>query len=98
MVLFVTYLSVAIAVVAYAGTEFLTENADEEEQIFAELGRPGDGRLGLGGAAGGGDLGAVASTQTTIIPASRTGLSMARRVRDAEQASAGSIRGTGPRT
>ena len=37
VVLLVTYLSVAYAVVAYAGTEFLTENEDQAEQIFAVL-------------------------------------------------------------
>jgi len=78
VVLLVTYLSVAIAVVAYAGTAFLTENADEEEFIFSLLADE---------AMGGWDwivllavsTSAIASTQTTIIPASRTALSMARR-------------------
>ncbi|WP_138896098.1 APC family permease, partial [Streptomyces chryseus] len=37
VVLLVTYVSVAFAVVAYAGTTFLTDNADEEEAIFALL-------------------------------------------------------------
>ena len=78
VILLVTYLSVAFAVVAYAGTQFLTENADEEEFIFALLATE---------VLGGWDwivllavsTSALASTQTTIIPASRTGLSMARR-------------------
>ncbi|MEV6653661.1 APC family permease [Streptomyces sp. NPDC051219] len=78
IVLLVTYLSVGIAVVAYAGPAFLTENADEEESIFALL---------AGEVMGGWDwvvllavsTSALASTQTTIIPASRTALSMARR-------------------
>lgn len=78
ILLLVTYLSVCIAVVAYAGTTFLAENADEEESIFAILANE---------AMGGWDwvvllavsTSAFASTQTTIIPASRTTLSMARR-------------------
>ena len=77
-VLLVTYIAVAYAVVAFAGTQWLTDNADEEEFVFAEL-----SSLVLGGwdwvvlfAVA---TSAVASTQTTIIPASRTGLSMARR-------------------
>jgi len=78
VVLLVTYVSVAVAVVAYAGVDFLTENADEEEAIFGAL---ADSAMGgwswvllLAVATS-----AIASTQTTIIPASRTGLSMARR-------------------
>ena len=51
VVLLVTYVGVAIAVVAYAGTDFLAENADEEEAIFALLADEVHGRLGLGGAA-----------------------------------------------
>jgi amino acid transporter len=78
VVLLVTYLSVAYAVVAYAGTEFLTDNEDQAEQIFAVLGQEvlggWDWVLLLAVATS-----ALASTQTTIIPASRTGLSMARR-------------------
>lgn len=78
ILLLITYLSVGIAVVAYAGTTFLAENADEEESIFASLATE---------AMGGWDwvvllavsTSALASTQTTIIPASRTALSMARR-------------------
>jgi amino acid transporter len=78
IVLLVTYISVAYAVVAFAGTTFLTDNAGEEESIFALLGEQ---------VLGGWDwvllisvsTSALASTQTTIIPASRTGLSMARR-------------------
>ena len=78
VVLLVTYLSVGFAVVAYAGTAFLAENADEEEFIFALLASE---------VMGGWDwvvllavsTSALASTQTTIIPASRTALSMARR-------------------
>jgi amino acid transporter len=78
VVLLVTYVGVAYAVVAFAGTTFLAENAGEEESIFALLGEQ---------VLGGWDwilllsvsTSALASTQTTIIPASRTGLSMARR-------------------
>ncbi|GAA1415410.1 APC family permease [Streptomyces thermospinosisporus] len=78
VVLLVTYLSVAIAVVAYAGTAFLTENAEEEEFIFSLLADEAMGNwdwivlLAV-------STSAIASTQTTIIPASRTALSMARR-------------------
>ena len=78
VVLLVTYLAVAYAVVAYAGPDFLTENEDQAEQIFAALGQEvlggWDWVLLLSVATS-----ALASTQTTIIPASRTGLSMARR-------------------
>lgn len=78
VVLLVTYLAVAYAVVSFAGTDFLTENEGEGELIFALLGEqvlgPWDWVLLLSVATS-----ALASTQTTIIPASRTGLSMARR-------------------
>ncbi|WP_030759106.1 APC family permease [Streptomyces sp. NRRL F-2664] len=78
VILLVTYLSVCIAVVGYAGTVFLAENAAEEEAVFAVLAHE---------VMGGWDwvvllavcTSALASTQTTIIPASRTALSMARR-------------------
>jgi amino acid transporter len=78
VVLLVTYLGVATAVVSFAGTTWLAANADEEEAVFALLSTR---------ALGGWDwvvllavaTSAIASTQTTIIPASRTGLSMARR-------------------
>ena len=78
VILLVTYLSVGFAVVAFAGTAYLAENAEEEEFIFALL---------AGEVMGGWDwivllavaTSALASTQTTIIPASRTALSMARR-------------------
>ena len=78
VILLVTYIAVAYAVVAFAGTEWLTDNAGEEEFVFADL---------AGQVLGGWDwivlfavaTSAIASTQTTIIPASRTGLSMARR-------------------
>ncbi len=78
VVLLVTYVSVAVAVVAFAGTAYLTENAGEEEFLFADLADQVLGDWGwvllLSVATS-----AIASTQTTIIPASRTGLSMARR-------------------
>ncbi|MCX4821188.1 APC family permease [Streptomyces sp. NBC_01142] len=78
VVLLVTYLSVGFAVVGYAGAAFLAENAAEEEAIFAVLAREVMGSwdwvvlLAV-------CTSALASTQTTIIPASRTALSMARR-------------------
>ncbi|MFF8848293.1 APC family permease [Streptomyces sp. NPDC015127] len=76
--LLTTYLSVGFAVVAYAGTSFLAENSEEEEFIFALLASEVMGSwdwvvlLAV-------STSALASTQTTIIPASRTVLSMARR-------------------
>jgi len=78
VILLGTYVSVAFAVVAYAGTSFLADNSAEEEYVFALLATE---------VMGGWDwvllfsvaTSAIASTQTTIIPASRTGLSMARR-------------------
>ncbi|WP_314622708.1 APC family permease, partial [Streptomyces stackebrandtii] len=78
VILLVTYVSVGFAVVAYAGPAFLAENAGEEEFIFAQLATDVLGRwdwvllLAV-------STSAIASTQTTIIPASRTALSMARR-------------------
>ena len=77
-ILLVTYVSVAIAVVAFAGTQWLSDNAGEEEFVFYYLATE---------VLGGWDwilllsvsTAAIASTQTTILPASRTGLSMARR-------------------
>ncbi|MFI5983495.1 APC family permease [Streptomyces sp. NPDC051555] len=78
VILLATYVSVAFAVVAFAGTGYLAAHADDEEAVFASLARE---------ALGGWDwivllavaTSALASTQTTIIPASRTALSMARR-------------------
>ena len=78
VILLGTYVAVAFAVVAYSGTAFLADNSEEEEFIFALLSTE---------VLGGWDwvvlfsvaTSAIASTQTTIIPASRTGLSMARR-------------------
>ncbi|MEU2118585.1 APC family permease [Streptomyces sp. NPDC016459] len=78
VILLVTYVSVGFAVVAFAGPAFLAENAGEEEFLFAQLATDvlggWDWVLLLAVATS-----AVASTQTTIIPASRTALSMARR-------------------
>jgi amino acid transporter len=78
IVLLVTYLAVAYAVLAFAGTDFLAENEEEGELIFGLLGGEVLGEWGwvllLAVATS-----ALACTQTTIIPASRTGLSMARR-------------------
>ncbi len=78
VILLVTYLAVAYAVVAYAGTAFLSDNSEEEEYVFALLATEVMGGLDwvvyVAVATS-----AIASTQTTIIPASRTGLSMARR-------------------
>jgi len=73
-----TYLAVGYAIVAFSGVGFLAENAEEEEFIFGLLATD---------VMGGWDwvvlfavtTSAIASTQTTIIPASRTAFSMARR-------------------
>lgn len=78
VILLVTYVAVGFAVVAYAGTAYLAENAAEEEFVFALLAEEAMGGwhwvvlLAV-------STSALASTQTTIIPASRTALSMARR-------------------
>lgn len=78
VLLLVTYLGTAFALTAFIGPDFLTENAEEEEFVFALLADEVLGGWGwvvfLAVATS-----AVASTQTTIIPASRTALSMARR-------------------
>ncbi len=78
VVLLGTYVGVAFAVVAYAGPSFLADNSAEEEYIFAllstEVMNGWDWVVYLAVATS-----AIASTQTTIIPASRTGFSMARR-------------------
>lgn len=78
VILLITYLGTAIAVLVLVGPAFLAENAGEEEMIFALIAREALGGLGwivLLAVA----MSAIASTQTTIIPASRTALSMARR-------------------
>lgn len=78
VLLLITYLAVTYAIISFAGTDFLSENEDEAELIFGLLGEAvlggWDWILLLAVATS-----ALASTQTTIIPASRTGLSMARR-------------------
>ena len=78
VVLLFTYVSVAFAVLAFAGLARL-EEYDDDEAIFGVLaedvlGSPWDKLVLLAIVTS-----AVASTQTTIIPASRTTLSMARR-------------------
>lgn len=78
VILLVTYVGTAIAVITFAGTDFLTANSDQQEQIFATLAERAMGGwswIVLLAVA----TSAIASTQTTIIPASRTALSMARR-------------------
>jgi amino acid transporter len=77
VVLLVTYVSVATAVVAFAGLELLAE-FDDDDAVFGTLagdvlGSPWDKLVILAIVTS-----AVASTQTTIIPASRTTFSMAR--------------------
>lgn len=78
VLLLTTYLSVAVAIVAFMGPDFLTENAAEEEFIFGLVATEvlGDWAWILLFSV---TTSAIASTQTTIIPASRTALSMARR-------------------
>jgi amino acid transporter len=77
IILLVTYLAVSTAVVAYAGLEVLGE-FDDDDAIFGTiaggvLGSPWDKIVILAIVTS-----AVASTQTTIIPSSRTSFSMAR--------------------
>ena len=77
-ILLATYMGVAIAVLMLVGPAFLADNAGEEEMAFALIAQEALGGFGwivLLAVA----VSAVASTQTTIIPASRTALSMARR-------------------
>ncbi len=78
VILLVTYLGVSIAVVAYAGLETLADY-DDDDAIFATLGAdvlgsPWDKLVILAIVTS-----AIASTQTTIIPSSRTSFSMARK-------------------
>jgi amino acid transporter len=77
VILVVTYVAVAVAVVAFAGPALLEEFADDESVFgtVAEdvLGSPLDKLVLLAIVTS-----ALASTQTTILPASRTTLSMAR--------------------
>lgn len=73
-----TYVSTAIAVIAFVGVAYLAEYADEAENLFADIASQVLGPwafIVLLAVA----TSAIASTQTTIIPASRTMLSMARR-------------------
>ena len=77
VVLVVTYVLVTTAVIAYAGLELLAEY-DDDEGIFGALatdvlGSPWDKLVVLAIVTS-----AIASTQTTIIPSSRTSFSMAR--------------------
>lgn len=78
VILLLTYLSVGTAVVAFAGTQWLSENADSEEYVFADLASAvlGDWAWIVYFSVA---TAAIACTQTTILPASRTALSMARR-------------------
>jgi amino acid transporter len=77
VILLVTYVGVAAAVVAYAGLETLAE-FDDDDAIFSALGAevlgsPWDKLVILAIVTS-----AIASTQTTIIPSSRTSFSMGR--------------------
>jgi amino acid transporter len=77
LILVVTYVAVTTAVVAFAGTKTLGE-FDDDDGIFSflaadVLGSPWDKLVVLSIVTS-----ALASTQTTIIPASRTSFSMAR--------------------
>jgi amino acid transporter len=77
VILLVTYLSVATAVVAFAGIGTAKEFADDDAILSTVatgvLGSPWDKLVVLAVLTS-----ALASTQTTILPASRTVLSMAR--------------------
>jgi amino acid transporter len=77
LVLVVTYVSVATAVVAFAGIDALAEYDDDDAILGViagdVLGSPWDSLVLLAIVTS-----AIASTQTTIIPSSRTALSMAR--------------------
>jgi amino acid transporter len=77
VILLVTYVLVSVAVLAYAGLEVLAEY-DDDDAIFAVLGAdvlgsPWDKLIIFAIATS-----AIASTQTTIIPSSRTSFSMGR--------------------
>jgi amino acid transporter len=78
VLLLLTYIGTAVAVVAFVGPQFLADNAEEEEFVFALIAEEVMGSWGwivyLAVSTS-----AIASTQTTIIPASRTAMSMARR-------------------
>jgi amino acid transporter len=77
VILLVTYIGVSVAVVAFAGLDTLAEY-DDDDAIFAALGAdvlgsPWDKIVILAIVTS-----AIASTQTTIIPSSRTSFSMGR--------------------
>lgn len=78
IVLVLTYVGTAVAVLMLMGPAFMAERAGAEEMAFADVAVEALGGwswiLLLAVATS-----AIASTQTTIIPASRTALSMARR-------------------
>ena len=77
MILLLTYLAVAVAVVSFAGLDRVAEFEDDDAILSTlagdVLGSPLDQLLVLAVLTS-----ALASTQTTILPASRTVLSMAR--------------------
>ncbi|HWM11138.1 MAG TPA: APC family permease [Solirubrobacteraceae bacterium] len=77
VILLVTYLAVAVAVVSFAGLDRVAEFEDDDAILSTlagdVLGSPLDQLLVLAVLTS-----ALASTQTTILPASRTVLSMAR--------------------
>lgn len=78
VILLITYVGTAIAVLMLVGPGFLAQRAGDEAMVFALIAPEALGSWGwivLLAVA----LSAIASTQTTIIPASRTALSMARR-------------------
>lgn len=78
VILVATYVSTAVAVVAFMGVAYIAANAEQAEFLFADVAEevlgPWKWLVLLAVATS-----AIASTQTTIIPASRTMLSMARR-------------------
>jgi amino acid transporter len=77
VILLVTYVSVAVAVIAFAGLDRIAEFEDDDAILSTlatdVLGSPWDQIVVLAVLTS-----ALASTQTTILPASRTTLSMAR--------------------
>jgi amino acid transporter len=77
VVLLVTYVGVSTAIVAYAGLETLAQY-DDDEAVFSVLGAEvmgsGWGKIVVVAIV----VSAISSTQTTIIPASRTTFSMGR--------------------
>jgi amino acid transporter len=78
VILVATYVSTAVAVISFMGVAYIAANADQAEFLFADVAEqvlgPWKWLVLLAVATS-----AIASTQTTIIPASRTMLSMARR-------------------